>query len=136
MTEKDLPALRELFLKVRQKTFFWLDNSSYNLSSFDKETDGEYIMVAYLNQVVVGFVSLYSPDNFIHNLYVHTDYQNQGVGTALLKAAIIQMAPLPVRLKCLKENKNAVAFYEKNGFQAKSQGISYEGIYILFEYES
>ncbi len=129
----DLPALRELYLEVRQATFTWFDTSHYQLSSFDTDTNGEYILVAYVEDKLAGFISAYLPDNFIHHLYIDNAYQNQGIGTILLKAMLEKLGQ-PVRLKCLKENKAGIAFYERNGFVQKEMGVALEGVFIVFEY--
>ncbi|CAH8771984.1 GNAT family N-acetyltransferase [Paenibacillus dendritiformis] len=65
---------------------------------------------------ILGFASLYLPDNFIHNFFVHPDFLKRGVGHLLLDASIVQMNT-PVRLKCLSENHNVMKFYEKNGWK-------------------
>lgn len=130
----DLPALRELYLKVRQATFTWFDTSHYQLSAFDTDTIDEYTLVAYIDDEVAGFVSAYLPDDFIHHLYVNQLYQKQGIGTELLKA-ILGKLKLPVGLKCLENNESAIAFYERHGFKPIKKGISVEGVYILFEYQ-
>lgn len=129
----DLPALRELYLKVRQATFTWFDTSHYQLSTFDTDTSGEYILVAYIEDKVAGFISAYLPDNFIHHLYIDNVFQNQGIGAILLKTMLEKLGQ-PVRLKCLQENKAGIAFYEQNGFVQKEMGMALEGVYFVFEY--
>lgn len=130
----DLPALRDLYLKVRQATFTWFDTSHYQLSAFDTDTAGEYALVAHIGNEVVGFVSAYLPDNFIHHLYIDKSYQKQGIGTELLKATLEKLK-FPVSLKCLENNESAIAFYARHGFKPIKKGISLEGVYILFEYQ-
>ncbi|RFS16508.1 GNAT family N-acetyltransferase [Emticicia sp. C21] len=130
----DLTALRELYLKVRQATFTWVDTSHYQLSAFDTDTAGEYTLVAHIDNNVVGFVSAYLPENFIHHLYVSNEYQDQGIGTMLLNAMLENLQP-PVRLKCLQKNDAGVAFYERNGFIQQEKGVSLEGIFIVFEHQ-
>lgn len=134
LQSNDLPALRELYLNVRQATFEWFDTSHYQLADFDTDTIDEFILVAYVGNKLAGFVSAYMPDNFIHHLYVDAIYQKQGVGTALLNA-ILEKLKFPVGLKCLENNTSAVAFYEKHGFRYVEKGVSMEGVYILFKYE-
>lgn len=133
LEKNDLPALRELYLKVRKATFTWLDTSHYQLASFDTDTRGEQVLVAYVEDKVAGFISAYLPDNFIHHLYIDNEYHNLGIGATLLKAMIEKLGR-PVRLKCLKENKAGVAFYERNGFVQKEKGVALEGVFIVFEY--
>lgn len=128
-----LPALREIYLQVRQATFTWFDTSHYQLTSFDTDTKDEYVLVASIDDVVVGFVSAYMPENFIHHVYVHQSYQKQGIGKMLLDAMLTKMKP-PAGLKCLQLNEAAIAFYKKYGFVKRKKGISTEGIYLLLEY--
>ncbi|MBS7254725.1 GNAT family N-acetyltransferase [Flavobacterium branchiicola] len=127
----DCDRLRVLFLKERQNTFTWLDISAFSLEDFDKHTQGEFILVALLDAIPVGFISIWMPTNFIHNLYIDQDYQDKGIGTKLLEETIHKIG-YPLSLKCLEKNTKAVAFYERKGFAAKEKGNSENGTYILF----
>ena len=54
-------------------------------------------------------------------LYVHTDYQNQGVGTALMKV-LLELADnwlmlVRVELEVFADNERAIHLYEKLGFE-------------------
>lgn len=128
----DLPHLRELFLNERRRTFTEQDISKFELDDFDKQTQGEYILIALVDNIPVGFISIWMPNNFIHHLYIDVQHQGKNLGTELLKAAI-QKTAFPITLKCLVSNKNAIAFYTKKGFLQKSRGNSSNGSYILFE---
>lgn len=128
----DFDVLRKLFLKERQDTFFWLDPTEFKLDDFEKHIKGELVLVALDQEIPVGFISIWMPNNFIHHFYVDQKYQGKGVGTLLLNAAI-QKTLLPITLKCLEENTKAVAFYRKKGFIEKERGPSEHGDYILFE---
>ncbi|MEJ5053407.1 GNAT family N-acetyltransferase [Sphingobacterium sp. MYb382] len=124
--------LRALFLASRQKSFSWLDTSTYRLDDFEQQTAGELIFVALLDGHVVGFISIWEEDNFIHHLYIAEGHKNQKIGTTLLTTAC-QYLDGPVQLKCLVENVNACSFYRKNGFVEKETGDSAEGKYVLME---
>lgn len=128
----DFDVLRKLFLKQRQDTFFWLDPSEFKLDDFEKHIKGELVLVAIEENIPVGFISIWMPNNFIHHFYIDQKYQGKGIGTLLLKAAI-QQTQFPITLKCLEQNTNAVAFYRKKGFIEKERGPSEHGDYILFE---
>ncbi|WP_337966661.1 GNAT family N-acetyltransferase [uncultured Flavobacterium sp.] len=130
--KNDYDSLRKLFLKERQNTFHWLDSEEFQLNDFDRYTKGEVILVAILDDIPVGFISIWMKDNFIHHLYIDQKYQGNGIGTELLKAAI-QKTKLPITLKCLENNTKAVEFYLKKGFFAVERGQSDHGGYILFE---
>lgn len=128
----DFDSLRNLFLKERQRTFSWLDVSEFKLEDFEKYTQGELVLTALIDDIPVGFISIWMPNNFIHHLYVDQKYQGQNIGTALLKAAV-KKTNFPVTLKCLEANIKAVAFYKQKGFIEKEKGQSEHGTYILFE---
>jgi ribosomal protein S18 acetylase RimI-like enzyme len=129
----DKEALRKIYLRVRQTSFVWMTGSSFNLSSFDADTSGEYIMVARVDGKIAGFVSVWTEDNFIHHLYVDNEYQNKGIGTRLMNE-VIRTLQHPVTLKCIKRNTPAIRFYLRHGWEPKSEATSEDGAYILFEY--
>lgn len=130
--KSDYPSLRILFLKERQTTFSWIEPSSFQLKDFDNEIKNEEVLVALIDTIVVGFIAIWMPDNFIHHLYVDQKYHDKGIGTQLLKAAI-DKAHFPITLKCLENNTKAIAFYKRKGFEEKERGPSEHGDYILFE---
>lgn len=133
--KSDHDILRTLFLKERQRTFSWLDPSEFQLKDFERATKGELILVAIIERIPVGFISIWMKDHFIHHLYIDQNYQGKGIGTALLKAAIDKTG-LPITLKCLEHNTKAVIFYGKKGFICIERGQSEHGAYILFELEA
>lgn len=130
--KSDYDTLRNLFLKERQNTFYWLDPLEFQLKDFDRYTKGEVILVAIIDNIPVGFISIWMKDNFIHHLYIDQNHQGKGIGTQLLKAAI-KKTKLPITLKCLENNTKAVEFYLRKGFFATERGQSEHGGYILFE---
>lgn len=128
----NLPLLRTIFLKERQRTFTEQNTSEFKLEDFDKQTQGEYILSALIDDIPVGFISIWIPNNFIHHLYVDNAYQGKNIGTQLLKGTI-QKTAFPITLKCLVSNTKAINFYLRKGFVEKSRGQSSNGTYILFE---
>ena len=130
--KRDLNSLRELFLKVRKNTFVWADPKTFDLLDFDVQTRGEYILTALYDEKVIGFISVWMRDNFIHHLYIDEAYHKKGIGKALLKAAT-EKIKFPVVLKCLEKNIGAIGFYKKIGFVEKARDENENGPYILFE---
>jgi len=114
--ELDYPELRDVYLQSRRKTFFWENTEEMILENFDTHTEGEHIILAEENNHILGFASLYLPDNFIHNLFVHPEFFGKGVGVQLLNASIEKMNR-PLKLKCVSKNQKAMKFYERNGWK-------------------
>ena len=128
----DKTALRRLFLTARQNTFKWAKVSRFKLTDYDAETKDEKVMAAFYGLRLVGFVSIYMDDNFIHHLYVDEEFQNRGIGTALLNVAA-SLTGFPLRLKCLEKNTKALAYYQSKGFNETGNGVSDLGVYIDLE---
>ena len=126
--EKDYAALEKLYYNIRRKEFAW--EKEVCLDDFKKHTAGEKILVGFIDGAIAGFVSVWEPDLFIHNLFVLKAYRRTGLGAVLLAEANRKYGG-PLSLKCMKENKNALAFYEKNGWQIRESGMCEEGEYYF-----
>lgn len=132
--ELDLCELRKLFLNVRKEVFIWLDKDKFDLSDFDKSTQGELIFTAKVNNKLAGFISIWEEDKFVHNLFVYKDYRKIGIGKKLIEKAI-ELVGLPLNLKCLIENKKALDYYLHNNWNIKQSGLCEDGKYYLLEYK-
>jgi len=132
-TPADLPALRALLLSVRRQTFVWQPPNAFHLEDFDIQTEGERIFVAEGYGRIVGFVSLWEPDDFIRLLVVDSGHMRQGIGRALLKA-LPGWPDRAYRLKCLSRNRTGIEFYHAHGFVETGRGVSDEGEYIVLSF--
>ncbi len=133
--ESDRPFLRTLFLASRRAAWTWLDGSPWHLEDFDSATFGENILVAAQQDHLVGFAWLSLPDSFLHNLFVDPAFQGQGVASALL-AACYALCSKRMALKCLTENRHALAFYQHHGWKIMSSGIAEHGEYYLMHHQA
>jgi putative acetyltransferase len=110
--EKSLPEFQ------RAKGHFFYEDQDYFRDHVLKENK---VWVVEMGQRPVAFIAMRA--DFIDHLYIHPDYQNRGIGKALLEHAR-QISPEHLWLYTLQINRNARAFYEKNGFTAEKFGIS------------
>ncbi|MEH0884439.1 GNAT family N-acetyltransferase [Enterobacter sp. UNJFSC 003] len=131
--ESDRPFLRTLYLHARRDAWPWLDDAEWQLEDFDAATRDEAIWVAEQDGHRLGFASIWSNDNFLHNLFVDPGYQNVGVGRLLLEQAQKTFTGTGA-LKCLVKNERAVAFYQRHGWHIESTGDSPDGEYYLMHY--
>ena len=88
----------------------------------------EEIQVADAGGQVVGFVSIWPPEKFVHHLYVHPEFQNEGIAVALIGACIRRYG-LPLSLKSLVANAGACRFYAKNSWVVRETGYGTDGAY-------
>ena len=110
-----LESVRKLYLESRIATFTWLDSSNFELTDFDRDTEGEQIWLAMVSDQVVGFISIWQAEHFIHHLFVSPSCLRSGIGASLL--AISKQHYPALTLKCLVANQNAVDFYCSQGFK-------------------
>lgn len=117
--ENDLEELEKLYLNSRQNSFYWMDQGNFYLDDFIADTEGEKIYVAEENNKILGFISIYEEENFIHNLFVDKRFKHLGVGRKLLD--FTKTLYFPLKLKCYTKNFLAASFYDKYGFKAISK---------------
>ncbi|MCA1040031.1 GNAT family N-acetyltransferase [Bacillus infantis] len=92
------------------------------------------IELALVEGKVAGIIAY--NDIEISQLYIHTDYQGIGIGTALLSRAKEQSSGR-LNLYTFEINKNAQRFYEKHGFTIIGRGtVNEENLPdILYEWK-
>jgi len=130
----DTAALASLFLESRRRAFHWKDPLTFQLEDFEKQTTGEVVSVAVdQNEKILGFVSVFESDRFIHHLFVDANYQRNEIGKLLL-GSLARWLPRPHRLKCVAANQRACEFYAKNGWQQVDRGVSEDGDFLLLEW--
>jgi GNAT superfamily N-acetyltransferase len=130
----DHAALADLYLRARLAAFTWRDPAGFHADDFARDTEGELIHLAEESPggAILGFLSLWEPENFIHHLFVAPAHLRRGIGHALL-ADLHERLPGPSRLKCLTANLPALAFYRKLGWTEIDRGHSADGEYLLME---
>lgn len=85
---------------------------------------GSPIKVIELDGVPVGAVAVYDAADhvFLAELQIAPEFQNRGIGSAVLRAEIERTATLarPIRLRVLLQNR-ALALYQRHGFTVTGQ---------------
>ena len=122
--------LRKISLNSRQENFNWMEYGSIKLEDFDSSTEGELILTAKINNEIAGFISIWEEDKFIHNLFVSSNFQRCGVGKVLINEAV-KVVGLPLTLKCVKANENALNFYLSQGWTIEKEVTEKEPYYLM-----
>lgn len=128
--KEDYDELRKIFLKTRQENFNWMEYDSIKLEDFDSSTEGELILTAKIGNDIAGFVSIWEEDKFIHNLFVSSNFKRRGVGKALIDQSVKEVG-LPLTLKCVRVNVNALNFYLSQGWTIEEEVIENEPYYLM-----
>lgn len=131
-TAADWPELNRIYRDVRRRHFHWLPEERIGFDDLDRDAAGEVVHVAREAGAILGFVSVWEPDHFIHHLYVGGAHQNRGVGSRLLEF-VRQTHSRSLRLKCVTVNERARRFYLRHGWRQIGDGLSEDGDYLLLE---
>lgn len=114
---------KEAFEKVYRPSKSAKDH--FQKSMREKIEDNAWrVYVAESNGEVVGYTLGVLTDKgvlFKHGLFVDIQYQGCGIGSRLLDAALYDADSRIVRLEVIKENKRAMALYERYGFSVKEE---------------
>ncbi len=87
------------------------------------ETCSEGFLVAEINSIVVGYIVGFRVSEEtvrIFSFAVRSEYQNRGIGSALLKEVIDifrQSGVVEILLEVRQSNIKAIRFYKKHGFR-------------------
>jgi GNAT superfamily N-acetyltransferase len=128
--DSDLAACVEIYYRTRRETFTWLPRSRFRRSDFLADTFEEELFVAEQDGRVIAFAGVYSPDDFLHHLYVGRGHQGRGVGSALLQY-LLDRSKGRLRLKCLCRNERALAFYRGRGWREGDRGWDAFGQWVM-----
>lgn len=131
--ESDRPFLRTIYLHARRDAWPWLNGAEWRLEDFDAAILDEEVWVAEQDGHRLGFASVWTNDNFLHNLFVDPQFQSLGVGHVLLEH-VQKTFSSTGSLKCLVKNVRAIAFYQRHGWHIEATGDSPDGEYYLMHY--
>jgi len=96
--------------------------AAQNSKPWQKIIENQYFILAELNQIIVGFASLENY-NYIDVLFVHKDFQRQGIAQALFDKLIYEARKFDSQIITSDVSKTAKAFFETNGFIVVAEQI-------------
>jgi ribosomal protein S18 acetylase RimI-like enzyme len=119
ITMKDYIAATTGWDEVKEREIFtrYFDFSAYQISVIVLDgSDIGYLKIDHMEREI-----------FLANLHVHPDYQNQGIGSRILKSLLgeAEQQGVSVSLKILKVNQAARRLYERFGFSIEEEAEDY-----------
>lgn len=116
---KDYIAATTGWDEVKEREIFtrYFDFSAYQISVIVLDgSDIGYLKIDHMEREI-----------FLANLHVHPDYQNQGIGSRILKSLLgeAEQQGVSVSLKILKVNQAARRLYERFGFSIEEEAEDY-----------
>ncbi len=115
----DRPALLDLWVASWQAAYPAIDFTArrgWAAQRFDElQQQGHRILVAFVDDAVVGAVTVAPGSGYIDQIVVGTNMQRRGVAARLIAAAR-DVSPARLELHVNQDNAPAVAFYRSEGF--------------------
>ena len=130
LKDETVKSLCQSFNQTRLETPTWEDKKSLTVKEFQKVIEDEVLYVALEDEEVIGFLSLFEPEMFIHLFFTRYHAQGKGLGTQLLQRLEEDYNHRTLSLKCLIPNKLAQKFYFKQGFVISETNVK-ENYYLL-----
>lgn len=129
-TLSDIQSLKELY----QKTILTVNRKDYTLEEVedwascvedashlvDSFKEQHYVVAENESGVIVGFASV-NDAGYIHTLFVHANYQHQGIATSLYKFIESYAKEKGTKILTSEVSITAKAFFEKQGFQVDEE---------------
>ena len=84
---------------------------------------------------VLPTVSVWVAESFVHHLYIAPELRGRGLGGDLL-AALEPWLAQPWRLKCVRANRHALAFYAAHGWREVGSGEAEQGPFAILEWQA
>lgn len=134
LAASDVPACAALLDRVQRASFPWDEAIAYGPDAFLRSTAGEETTLAWAGHRLVGFVSVYPPETFVHSLFVELGWQGNGIGRRLLAAGLAGRT-CAARLKCKIGSVAAQRFYERLGWREVARSGHRLNDWILYLHE-
>lgn len=95
---------------------------------WQKVMENQYVLIAESNGEITGFISL-DQGNYIDFLFVHKDYQNQGIAFQLYQLIEHEAIKQEKTFMTADVSKTAKPFFEKMGFSiVREQSVPVRGV--------
>lgn len=131
----DLPQIAKLFYDtvhtVNAKDYTpeqleaWADGK-IDVAAWDESFQRHYTIVVEKDGMIVGFGDIDLQKSYLDRLYVHKDFQRQGIATLICNALENAAAMRPIKVHA---SITAKPFFEKRGYRTlKKQEVECKGI--------
>ena len=121
----------QLYVRSGRAAFTWRPDNHFRAEDFRMYALDEEVWLAHMGGALVGILSIFRAESFVHCLYVDPDAQGLGVGRALVEH-VRRVVGEPLTLKLDIPNRKAIAFYEATGWEHMTglddQGVDDAGI--------
>ena len=142
-TLADLPEMKELFRSTimsvcaneydAEQRAVWAA-ASEKTERWNDLINNQYVLLAIRDGIIAGFGSLLNGD-YLDFMYVHKDFQRQGIAEALLNALEAEAKRCNTTVITSDISKTARPFFEKKGYVVVDEQENLRGSLVLINYK-
>ena len=125
-TAAEIEDAAALYERAGTQAFSWRPIGHFQARDFIAFAQEEEVWLAHMSDALVGILSIFREENFIHCLYVDPGAQGLGIGKALVDF-VRKKVGHPLTLKLDVPNRAAIAFYEATGWE-RMTGLDDQGV--------
>ncbi|KZK90424.1 putative acetyltransferase [Pseudovibrio sp. Ad46] len=115
-TSEDHDVLAALYESVASRTFAYDYTSLVDASQFQSLVEGEDVWVLKYAGERIGFIGYFTPEHFLHSLYIDYAHHKRGFGRQALQF-LLENYGCRHELKVHRINQPALKFYSALGYE-------------------
>ena len=128
---------QEALIKIRTQVFIEEQKVPIALEWDGLDDEAQHLIAINDAQQTIGCARILAQGS-IGRMAVLKPWRNQGVGTAILKTALVYIASQGWPLASLSAQVHAISYYQKHGFKVVSEpyldaGILHQDMHFIFE---
>ena len=129
-TKNDLKIIMDIWLSANVSAHNFISEEYWN-NHFEEVRTAISSSEIYVfeDSVIKGFVGL--KGNYIAGIFIKEEFQSKGIGGKLI--SFLKTFKPELILNVYEQNKNAVEFYEKHGFQISQKNVEEETGHIEYQ---
>ena len=129
-TKNDLKIIMDIWLSANVSAHNFISEEYWN-NHFEEVRTAISSSEIYVfeDSVIKGFVGL--KGNYIAGIFIKEEFQSKGIGGKLI--IFLKTFKPELILNVYEQNKNAVEFYEKHGFQISQKNVEEETGHIEYQ---
>lgn len=141
--QEDLVEMKQLYVNTihsvcknqynESQLIAW-SSSSQNDQRWQEMISTQYVLIAEINNQIVGFASL-KEGNYIDFFYVHKDFQRRGIANELLSRIESEAKSYNTQVLTSDVSMTAKTFFEKNGFVVVKEQENIRKDVVLINYK-
>ncbi|WP_208990272.1 GNAT family N-acetyltransferase [Pseudovibrio brasiliensis] len=114
-TAEEHKELAALYADVASRTFAYDHTRFIHADQFLSLIEGEDVWVLRYEGEIVGFIGYYTPEHFLHSLYIRYTHHKRGFGRQALQF-LLEHYGCAHELKVDRINQSALKFYQAMGY--------------------